>query len=480
VDTRVEAFLDIIDGYRSKISDTGEERYDNGLRFKSSSRNSFYIKNERTGEKIPVKNNPKVTLLLSNMGRLSAELAAASLRSENINTEAMPVPDDRVLQLARGKASGKECVPALLVLGSALSYFSSPKYRKDHIYLLFVPMTTGPCRTGQYYVYYRNLFRDLRLENVVVVLLNSDNSYNEFGVDFSKKMWWSLAAADYMKDIETSLRACARDPVTALHRYDEIWQRLITVAETDMRKCVPALREIAAEIKEIPLRESLPASPRVLIVGEIYVRRDDFAVDEIIRNLSEKGIIGKVTGITEWIYYCDFLREYEIKEKLKRVPLFFRPFSRHLRDLVLYKIEQRWKHGVEKQIKSALALSELCPDFPHDMYKVMANSQAYFVEYALDSEISVSSGSAASAMLDGYSGVINISPFTCLIGRVIEGVVTPWFRERRYPILSVEIDGNLFPPGVINKLDIFMLNVLRFRGSPGMSRLADMSGAAPP
>lgn len=476
MDTRVEAFIDIIDGYRSKISDTGEERYDNGLRFKSNGRNSFHIKNEKTGEKIPVRNNPKVTLLFSNMGRLTVELLAASLRSENINTEAMPVPDDRVLQLARAHASGKECVPALLVLGSALSYFASEKYRKDHIYLLFVPITTGPCRTGQYYVYYRNLFRDLRLENVAVVILNSDNSYNEFGPDFSKKVWWCMTAADYMKDIETSLRACAEDPVTALKRYDEIWQRLISVAETDMRNVLPALRDIAGEINEIPLRESLPSRPRVLIVGEIYVRRDDFAVDEIIRNLSEKGIIGKVTGVTEWVYYCDFLREYELKEKLKRVPLFFRPFSRHFRELMIYKLEQKWKQGVEKQIKSALAPSELCPDFPHDMYKIMANTQTHFVDYALDSEISVSSGSAASAMLDGYSGVINISPFTCLIGRVIEGVITPWFRERRYPILSVEIDGNLFPPGVINKLDIFMLNVQRFRDNPDIRKLADMSG----
>lgn len=473
IDTRVEAFLDIIDGYRSKITKTGEERYDNGLRFIANGNDLFSIKNENTGEIIPVKNNPKVRLLLSNMGRLSAELVAASLRSEQIDAEAMPVPDSRVLQLARDNASGKECVPALLVLGSALAFFSSDRYRKDEIYLLFVPMTTGPCRTGQYYVFYRNLFRDLRLENVLVVILNSDNSYNGFGPDFSRKIWWSLTTADYMKDIETSLRACASDPAAAMKHYDETWRKLIKVAETDIRQVIPVLREIASEVKAIPLREGISSRPRVLIVGEIYVRRDDFAVDEIIGNLSQKGIIGKVTGITEWIYYCDFLREYEIREKLGRVPLVFRLFSRHFRDFLVYKVEQWWKHGVENRIKETLGLSGLCPDHPHDMYRIMGNSRTHFVDYALDSEISVSSGSAASAMLDGYSGVINISPFTCLIGRVIEGVITPWFRERGFPVLSVEIDGNLFPPGVINKLDIFMLNVLRFRSHREVVTLAD-------
>jgi len=33
VDTRIEAFLDIIEGYRSKFKDIDEERYDNNLRF---------------------------------------------------------------------------------------------------------------------------------------------------------------------------------------------------------------------------------------------------------------------------------------------------------------------------------------------------------------------------------------------------------------------------------------------------------------
>ena len=76
-------------------------------------------------------------------------------------------------------------------------------------------------------------------------------------------------------------------------------------------------------------------------------------------------------------------------------------------------------------------------------------------------------------MFEDYSGVINISPFACLIGRVIEGLLTPWFRERSYPMMSVEIDGNLLPPNVINKLEIFALNVLRFRDKPDITRLID-------
>ena len=64
VDTRIEAFLDIIEGYRSKITAIQEERYDNGLRFINNPGEDIHVKNVFTGEKIPIKNNTRVVLLL--------------------------------------------------------------------------------------------------------------------------------------------------------------------------------------------------------------------------------------------------------------------------------------------------------------------------------------------------------------------------------------------------------------------------------
>ena len=83
-------------------------------------------------------------------------------------------------------------------------------------------------------------------------------------------------------------------------------------------------------------------------------------------------------------------------------------------------------------------------------------------------------------MMDGYSGIVNISPFACLIGRVIEGLYTPWARERKYPTISIEIDGNLLPPNVLSKLEIFMLNVKRFRGKGDASAMVERENAQTP
>ena len=478
IDTRVEAFLDIIEGYRLKFSGADLERYDNGLRFINNGKDPMHLFDSANNRKIDIFNNSRIKLLLSSMGRLSSELLAASLKGAGVNAEAMPLPDIYTLQAARSYMSGKECLPSQLVLGSMLKYLQSDKYRKDEIYLLFVPTTTGPCRTGQYFVFYENLFRDMRMENVAVITLDSENSYNELGPSFSQSAWWGLVIADYMKDIETSLRTCAVDPVTAIAKYDELWHELSSIAEKDISKTIPALKRIAAEISHIPLKQKLKDTPKVLIVGEISVRRDDFAVDELVRIMSRRGIIAKVSGITEWIYYTDFVRKYEIMKKYKLLAWYKRLFSKEMKERIAWRIEHIWKHRVDKKIKKALSAANLIPAAPHNMDEIMGNAHEHFVTSELDSEISISSGAASTAMMQDYSGIINISPFACLIGRVIEGLITPWSRDRNYPVMSVEIDGAVLPPGIVNKLEIFMLNVLRFRKTPHTSDLIEHENSA--
>ena len=478
VDTRVEAFLDIIDGYRAKKSGLEAERFDNGWKFvydpaASAMEDQLRLDNAKSGEKVRIRNNKRVKVLLSNMGAISTEYMGAAVRSLGINAVALPVATSKTIQVARAHASGKECVPSHLVLGSALQFFWGNDYRKDELYLLFVPITTGPCRTGQYFVYYENLFKDMRLENVVVFILSADNSYGELGPGFAREMWKGLVLSDYLKDIQNSLKTTARDPAAATIEFERSWRGLMNVVEHRPKDIWKELKQVASDVKKIPLKKTVSECPRVLVVGEIYVRRDDFAVGELTDLMSARGIVVKVAGISEWIHYLDFVREYALTKLLKLRKKGTRLFSKPWRDLKILAIEEWWKHSVERKVLSILGPTGLIPETPHDMHEIMKYTQEHFVNLELNSEIAVSSGSAAAAMESGYSCIVNISPFACLIGRVIEGLFTPWARERNYPILSVEVDGNLLPPNIVNKLNIFMVNVLRFKGGDDLADLVD-------
>lgn len=476
IDTRVEAFLDILDGYRAKKAEIEAERYDNGWKFAYGGGEDLRVVNSKTGEKVMVRDNKRTKILLSNMGNVSTEFMAATLRGIGLNAEAMPVATNKTIQLARSHASGKECVPSHLLLGSVLQFIASEKYRKDELYLIFVPITTGPCRTGQYFVFYENLFRDMRLENVVVFTLSADNSYTELGPDFAKEMWKGLVVTDYMKDIQTSLKATAEDPRKAIAAFEASWKIMMATVEKHPEKLWSELKRVVVDVQKIPLKRRLEDCPKVLVVGEIYVRRDDFAVGELTDLMSERGIAVKVSGIGEWIHYLDFVREYALKKLIKLEPAGSRLFSRPSRDLLKLRVEELWKHSVEKKVLSILEPTGLIPKTPHDMREIMKNTQEHFVNLELNSEIAVSTGVAATAMQNGYSGIVNISPFACLIGRVIEGLFAPWARDRNYPTISVEVDGNQLPPNIVNKLNIFMVNVLRFKGDRELSSLIEPVG----
>jgi predicted nucleotide-binding protein (sugar kinase/HSP70/actin superfamily) len=318
----------------------------------------------------------------------------------------------------------------------------------------------------------------MRLENLIVFVLSADNSYGELGQGFTKEIWKNFVIADYLKDIQNSLRTTAVDPASALATYEKSWRRLMDTVEHKPKNIWKELKNVAGCVSDIALEKKTADCPKVLVVGEIYVRRDDFAVGELTELMSERGIVVKVAGICEWIHYLDFVREYALKKLIKLRKPGRRIFSKPWRDLKKLKIEQWWKKSVEKKTIAILEPTGLVPETPHDMRIIMKYSQEHFVNLELNSEIAVSSGSAAAAMEEaGYSGVVNISPFACLIGRVIEGVYMPWARERNYPVLSVEVDGNLLPPNIVNKLNIFMVNVLRFNGGTDLSRLVDAKTA---
>ena len=69
-------------------------------------------------------------------------------------------------------------------------------------------------------------------------------------------------------------------------------------------------------------------------------------------------------------------------------------------DQIKWNIEHAYKHNVEKNIRGILASTGLIPDSPHNMREIMENTEKHFVSQELYSEISISSGVAATAMMD--------------------------------------------------------------------------------
>ena len=479
VDTRVEAFLDVVEAWRRsppvEATILPEKEWDVVIEGGDA-----WVVNRRTGERRSMK-DPRVTLVWPSMGQETSQLVARISRSHGIDSVALPAADIETAPRARAVASGKECIPALLVLGAVLDYLAKAPQDPDRVHLVFMPITTGPCRTGQYAIFYQALFQELGLKNVVMLSLNSDNSYSELGNNFNRDLWQMICVGDYFRDVVGSLRALAADRDAALAETDAVLEELLAAAGGGVKPVLAGLAGWGRRLAAIPLRAPLATAKKALVVGEIFVRRDDFSVDTLVGKLADSGVVAKITGLTEWVHYLDWDQSRRLRKALGRMPLFQRLKSKELRTLLWLKIEMIWKARVEHAIKRDLALSGLVPESPHGMDRIMARSDE-FSSFELESEATLSPASAAVAMEEGYDGVAIISPFACLPGRLIEATYAPWARARGLPVVAVESDGNAYPPSVVSRIEAFAHDVSRGarKQAPQLkvvqSRYADVAG----
>jgi predicted CoA-substrate-specific enzyme activase len=461
LDTRVEAFLDIVESYRRHMSPVAEKPFER--RYYVALKEEFCdIVDRKTGKRLDIRDT-RVHAILPPMGDLSTEAIKVATLRQGIRSTNLPLPDVFSTQLARNVASGKECIPALLVLGSILQFFRDKNPTSgDDIYLIFVPSTLGPCRTGQYHVFFDRLFEEMGWENVVQLVGSSENSYRELGSTFTRDFWRGAVLGDYFADIRTSLRLLAHDPEDALSLFHSVWQNVLGAFQAGNKELDRELRRAAERLVRVPLKSSLDEVKKVLIMGEIYVRRDNFSVEEVSQMLISRGLYPKVTGVTEWIHYTDFARKFIMEGRRKREGWLHTLLHGGIKDEAVYLIEKIWKENVEKKIVAALRPTGLIPDAPHDMDKIIGEGKYEFVDPELESEATVSPAVGAAAMNDGYSGVVIIAPFCCLPGRLIEGVYAPWAKARDYPVLALENDGQPYPPNVVSRMEVFAHNVLRF------------------
>jgi predicted CoA-substrate-specific enzyme activase len=461
IDTRVEAFLDVIDSYRRQ--ERGAMPAPRPRRYDIENKAAFAdVVDHATGERIDIR-DPRVTFIWPSMGDLVAEAVAAASRKQGVNAEHLPIPDARSTQLARNVASGKECIPALLVLGSMLKYLDRrPPRRDDEIIVVYVPSTLGPCRTGQYHVFYDRLLEELGHENVVLFVGSDDNGYRELGRGFTQDLWRAIVLADAFTDARFGVRLLAEDVPAGLKVLERCWQGVIAAIGSEDGSLGEALKRAERELSALPKRRKLEDLKKVLVVGEIYVRRDVFSVRELCEHLIAQDVFPKLANVAEWVHYTDWLVGRQLKSEPRREGTWRALSKGWLGRRAWFGIEGYWKRRVERQVAHALEPTGLVPEELDDMAEALERGSREFVSTALESEAALSPAVAAAAMQDGYSGIAIIAPFGCLPGRLIEGVFSPWAKARGYPVLALENDGQPYPPNVVSRLEVFSHNVRRY------------------
>lgn len=472
VDTRIEAALEIM----SRHLTTGGTRATGPVDYAPARiETSGYVRTSEGG-RLPF-TDPRVELLIPSMGRWASEAVAGIMRSAGIRARALPIVDKEVFSLGRRNTLGKECLPFMVTSGAFLKYLES---RDDETRVTLLAMATGggPCRLGQYATALGQIIRKKKIRNAAMLTITDENGYGGLGTRLLLRAYMGILLSDVFGDIRSMLQVTARDPDDACEQLDRAWDDCVAYFEGRLSvRLFTLLSLTSGRLRRIPLRRDPRTVPVVSLVGEIFVRRDEFSRRNIVEYLQERGFMVRVAALAEYVHYGNYVvnsglgeNEFSVKERMK---------------MRLATWVQEW---LERRVKVLLAGSGLYRFETTDVAKTI-HGVKHIMNENFRGEAILTIGLAMREILEESCGVVSIGPFGCMYSRIAEAILKKEMNvagkariaggERsmprlggveELPFLALEADGNPYPQLVEAQLESFVLHAHRLHEKLMQSR----------
>ncbi len=382
------------------------------------------------------------TILLPRMGP-QAEVAAAALRATGLNAHALPASTRDDVRTGRQHTSGKECLPMILTLGALLNRVKSAR-SDEPTFSFFMPTACGPCRFGVYNSLHKIVLERLNLSDKVCVISPTDADYFEgTRPDFAARLWIGFLAHDLLQSMRLYVRPLEREAGLAKALYAEHFARLIrTLERPSSGTFLSTLRQLSHGMwgmRDIIVRAAADFAramgpersvPTVSVVGEIYVRLDPFANDNVVERLESKGLRVQFAPFVEWLEYSNRLSMTRLLEGRptsndRALTAGFTGLVQHVTSRVLYGICSR-----------ALGWPERTP-----ISDIVASGER-FVHRALTGEAVLTVGGPVHDFEKGQvDAVVVVGPHECMPCKIAEARFAGIETNTPLPHLALYLGG---------------------------------------
>lgn len=463
IETRIEAFLDIISAFRNYKKNVQLETYtpevdQAGIEMK----NNVMHMRTASGELVPLTDD-RVRIVIPTLGRYSTPLFAKAMQGNGIKVFNLPPADEKMLKLGKDNSNCKECLPLQTTLGSILNYVQNDR-PDGELTIYLMPSAPGPCRFGQYNIFTKRTMQQHNLRDIIVVSPNSENSYGGFSIRFLLLAIQSAVIADLFEEMRSTILAGASDKEHAMQVLNNNYEKIEGAITKKWKATTRQIKESAAELSTIKLKRAYAEIPKISLIGEIYVRHDPISLQHLVEKLAERGFIVRIAHITEWLKYIDWLVKKGILGK-KNIRFWATHFM---------------KEHAQSEVRKLLAPSGLFHDDCIDIDAIVSAAEKY-ISPQLQGETILTVGSAFHDIMNPACGVISIGPFGCMPSRVAEAILKEKFNitekraqmngktfplltgngDRRFPFLAIETDGKPFPQIIEARIEAFCMQAER-------------------
>jgi predicted nucleotide-binding protein (sugar kinase/HSP70/actin superfamily) len=327
----------------------------------------------------------------------------------------------------------------------------SPGFDRKRV-AFFMPSGNGPCRFGQYHRLQRLILDDLGYPDVPIYSPTQDEHlYRDLGMlgkNFTRLAWQGMVAIDLLDKKLRETRpyeARAGEAEGVFQEYLKKAYESVRDSQDDPRRCLQGLTHVLKEARRSFDRVELVNAgtrPRIGIVGEIYIRSNEFSNEYIVRELEKLGAEVWLPPISEWFLYLNYTaRRHSLRNK--RYGNFWKTYITEL-------VQKRDEHKLDHIFDGSLV------NHPEPSIRETLQESQPYLDAAFEGEAVLSVGKCGDYVRKGVSGLVNVMPFTCMPGTIV-GAVMKRYREdcNNIPFLNMAYDGQE-ETNTLTRLEAFM------------------------
>ncbi len=408
--TRLEAFVDTINGYAS------------------SGRAREPVVQDRDIRRVAyTKFHESKVVLLPRMCE-HADVLGAAMQAYGVEAVVLPEPDERNILYSNKVTSGKECLPYRVTLGGFMKFLYEDGNRDAGLTDIegFMAGAFGPCRFGKYAVEQIRILRELGFDFPIRTTV-SNSGYHDWnlGSGFERLAWRSIVAVDYLERLLWRTRPYEKSEGAAEALFSEY---LAKIADFTRNRGTldDVLREATCRFKAL-IDPTEPRRPLVGINGEIFLRSNKFSNNDLVKECEKAGLEVVVSPVAEWFKYVahrnieDGIRDRDLKRIL----------GGHLRKFILSQDERRVTSGFDNFV-----------DGKEPTTKELLKSSERYLSSECGGEAVLSIGAGVEWLEDQrFSGVISVMPHGCMPGGTVAAMAERLSAKYGKPWISLTYDG---------------------------------------